>query len=89
MKTDGKWALSGVWAVTWRSFVYMPVGFSVFFLLLCLVIAMLFPPIIGTVCLFLGLWWQGIALFVFWFVVTWAWRYFRVRRFFVSPPSLL
>jgi hypothetical protein len=89
MKTKKETALTGIWAVTWRSFVYMPLGFLVFFLLLCAVIAVLFPPILGIGCLFLGFWWQGIALFAFWFLVLWAWRYFRVGCFFESPPSVL
>jgi len=85
MKTKKEGALSGVWAVAWRSFVYMPLGFAVFFLLLCLVFAAIIPPIIGAECLLMGFWWQGAALFAFWFLVIWAWRCFRIGRFFERP----
>jgi hypothetical protein len=65
--------------------IYLPVGFVVFVLLLCPIIAMILLPIVGAVCLFYGFWWQGMAAFVFWFIVIWAWRYFRLNRFFEGP----
>jgi hypothetical protein len=48
-----------------------------------------FPPIIGAACLFYGLWWQGIAIFVVWSLAIWAWRRFRLSRLLEAPPSLL
>ncbi len=84
MKTNRETALSGIWAITWRSCIYAPVGFAVFLLFVCVVILLVIPPIIGTECLLLGLRWQGIALFAVWLPTIWAWRRFRLGRFFLE-----
>lgn len=89
MKTKSDSAFSGVWAVAWRSFLYLPVGLAAFLLLVGLIAALLFPPVIGAACLFYGLWWQGIAAIAVWALIIWAWRRLRLHRFFEAPPSLL
>lgn len=82
MKTKQDTTLTGIWAIFWRSFVYMPLGLAVFLLLVGVIVALIFPPIIGAMCLCYGLWWQGIAAFAVWSLVIVAWRYFRLARFF-------
>ncbi len=89
MKTKHDTAFSGIWAVAWRSFVLLPVGLAAFLLPICLIAALLFPPVIGAAYLSCGLWWQGIPAFVVWSLVIWSWRHFRLSRIFESPPSLL
>jgi len=89
MKSKRERDLSGIWAVTWRSLIYMPAGIAVFFLLLCLVVVVLAPPFVGVECLCWGLWRQGIALFALSFLEIWVWRRFRVHRLFQSPSSIL
>ena len=89
MKTKRGTALCGVWAVTWRSLVHLPLGLAVFGLLLCLIIGVIFLFIVGGVYLFYGFWWQSIMAFTGSGVIFWAWRKFHLNRFFESPPSLL
>jgi hypothetical protein len=73
---------SGIWAVTWRSFLMLPVGLILFAAFVSLVAAFLLPPFFGVACLFSGLWWQGITAFVIWSLEIWAWRHLRLTRFF-------
>jgi hypothetical protein len=89
MKTKHDTDFSGIWSIAWRSFVFLPVGLAAFVLLVCLIAGLLFPPVVAAACLFYGLWWQGITAFAVWLLVIWAWRHFRLSRFFESPPSLL
>jgi len=89
VKTKKDTALSGLWAVTWRSLFLTPVGVLAFVFLMCPIIAMIFLPIFGGVCFFYGLWWQGIIAVIVWVVVIWAWRHFRLSRFFKGSSSLL
>lgn len=79
----------GVWAVTWRCIVFAPLGMIVSATLLCVPIAAIFPPVIGAVCLFYDLWWQGIAAFTVWSLLIVAWRSFRLGRLFTGPDSYL
>jgi len=65
------------------------VGLAAFVLLLCLLVGMLFPPLVGAVFLCYGLWWQGLAALVVWALVIWGWRVLRLGRFLEAPPSLL
>ena len=80
MKTKQSGLLSGVWAVTWRSFVYMPLAWAAFFVLLFFGVGIFILPVIGTMFLIVGLRWDGAICFGAWILVVWAWRYFRVRR---------
>lgn len=89
MKTKAEKLLSVIWAATWRSMVYLLLGFLILVLLLCAIMALVIMPIIGAERLLYGLWWQGLTGFIAWLMVIWAWRHSRLNRFFVGPPSLL
>jgi hypothetical protein len=82
VKTKNETALTGLWALLWRSVVYVPLGFAVCVLLVCIIAALVFPPIIGAMFLCHGLWWQGVAAFAGWVLPITVWRYFHLGRFF-------
>jgi uncharacterized BrkB/YihY/UPF0761 family membrane protein len=78
-----------IWAVAWRSFVFLPFTLLFSLLLLSLVLILLALPIIAAGYLFDGSWRLGAGIFAIWAALMWCYRYFRIGRFFESPPSLL
>jgi hypothetical protein len=85
MKTKQSAGLSGVWAVTWRSFVYMPLAVALFMVLLCLFMAIFVAPILGIMFLVCGLRWPGATSIGVFLIAVWSWRYFRVGRLLSGP----
>lgn len=82
-------SVSGVWSLTWRSIVYLPLGLAIFLLLACLVLALLTLPLLAVVLLLHGLLGPAFGALTLWAVLLWAWRRFRLRSFFQAPPSFL
>ena len=79
----------GIWALAWRSVVYLPLMLAASILLILLLGALTLPPILSGIFLFFGLWWQGLSVLVFWLFIVGAWRRFRLRRFYELPTSFL
>ena len=79
----------GLWAVAWRSIVFLPMMLGMFLLLLAHFSGFLLLPLVGGACIWDGRWPYGVASFSLWFLLLWSWRHFRLREHFQSPPSLL
>lgn len=75
--------LSGIWAVTWRSVVFLPVMLATFVLFVSSVVLLLFPLFFGVVCLLCRLWWQGIGALTLWALGIWGLAANEVQ---LSPP---
>jgi hypothetical protein len=88
MKTDSAdWR--GLWAVTWRSLLFLPAALAAFVGLALLACAMLFTPLIAWAFFYLGRPGSGLGMLFFWLALLWAWRHFRLGRLYEAPPSLL
>jgi hypothetical protein len=88
-QTDQHSSVQGIWAITWRSVVYLPAMLGMFLFLLLLATALVALPFFGALFVACGFWWQGIAAFLSWVALVAAWRRFCIGRFFEAPPSLL
>lgn len=89
MSTEQKPSLGGVWALTWRSILFLPAMLFAFILLLALAVSLFALPLFGGVCIYFGLHLQGLASLAIWLVLLWAWRRFNLRQFYEGPPSYL
>ena len=89
MKHSGKIAFRGLWAVAWRSVALLPYMLGVFLVLFGVVAGLLGLPIAGLLYALAGAWLEAALSFSAWLALFWAWRHFRLRRFFESPSSLL
>jgi hypothetical protein len=78
-----------LWAITWRSFVFIPVmiifGTFLVGVALCLVVL----PLFVVVFAYYHLWQLALGYLTAWLILCVAWRVFRLRRFFEWPPSFL
>lgn len=80
---------AGLWALTWRSVVLLPIvvftsGFLVTFGLSLAVL-----PMLGVVELTTGDRLVGFAMLGAWVAEIWAWRRFKLSRYYEGPPSTL
>jgi len=82
-------AARGIWAVAWRSLVYLPMMLGMFVLLLVHVCGLFLLPFIVGTYLWFGLWRQGLIALAVWLLLCWSWRHFRLSEHFQSPPSTL
>jgi hypothetical protein len=89
MKQDPQSAWRGLWAVAWRSIVFLPMMVGVFLLLLVHIIGLFYLPFIGGVWICYGLWQHGLVAFAVWLLLLFSWRPFRLHKHFQSPPSVL
>jgi hypothetical protein len=79
MKPECQSAAKGLWAVAWRSIVFLPVMLGMFLFLLVHVAGLFMLPFLGTTWLWFGLWQKGFASFAVWLLLLWSWRHFRLR----------
>ena len=70
--------LQGLWAVTWRAFVYLPLMLGMFVILLVHGMGLLMLPILAAACLWYGFWLWGLAMAAGWLLLFWSWRHFRL-----------
>ncbi|MEO6969626.1 MAG: hypothetical protein ABI217_01880 [Chthoniobacterales bacterium] len=56
-------AAQGLWAIAWRSIVFLPMMLGMFLLLLVHVFGLFLLPLIGGICLWHRLWSYGVASF--------------------------
>ena len=89
MSPESQAGLRGLWAVTWRSVVYLPFIFVVFLVLMAVLVGLWCLPVAGALYLWFGSWWHAIASFAAWSVLVWLWRRLRLRTLFEPPPSVL
>jgi hypothetical protein len=81
--------LKGVWAILWRSFVFLPYMLLAFLSVGGVWLSRWVLPIWIAFFLYLQEWRQAIIAFAFWLLAMWVYRCLRLARFFESPPSLL
>jgi hypothetical protein len=86
---QGRLDWEGLWAILWRSAVFLPYMLLMFVCIGSLWLGRWLLPIYGAVLLFLQEWWQSASAFALWLLVFWVYRRFRIRRFLEAPRSLL
>jgi len=79
----------GLWAILWRSMVFLPYMLMVFVCIGGVWLSRWVLPCYAAFLLYLQEWWQAAVAFALWLFVFWAYRRFRLHRFFEAPPSLL
>jgi hypothetical protein len=77
------------WGVLWRSLVFMPYMLAVFLGVGSIWLSRWVLPIYIALCVYSRDWLLAGGAFVVWLVAMWSHRYFRLSRFYESPPSLL
>jgi len=82
-------ALRALWAITWRSTVFIPVILVFGTFLLAVALSVVVLPFFVAVYAYWHLWQRALAYFAAWIVIYCVWRGFRLRRFFEWPPSFL
>lgn len=81
--------LQGIWAISWRSVVFLPLMLCVAVLLLGLALSLITLPFLGVVYVYFGLWKYAIVSFVTWVLLIYVYRRFNISRCFERPPSYL
>jgi hypothetical protein len=86
-RTDSDW--KGLRAVLWRSIAFLPYMLLVFVGVGGIWLSRWMLPIYVTILLYLQEWLEAALTCVLWLVLLWAYRRFRLSRFFEPPHSLL
>jgi hypothetical protein len=81
--------MKGVWAVTWRSLVFIPVMVVFGFVWLSIVICLAVLPLFVAFCLYNHFWDYALTYSGAWLLLFCTWRVFRLGRFWEWPPSYL
>ena len=79
----------GLWSITWRSLVLLPFLFPLGLLWIVLVIVIGILPILALVSLCSREWPLAGILLAVWVLLVFAYRYFKLGRWFEWPPSVL
>ena len=81
--------LGGFWAILWRSVAFLPYMFLVFVCVGGVWLGRWLLPIRVAVLLYMKEWPRAALTCSVWLSLVWAYRRFRLGRFFEPPPSLL
>ena len=79
----------GCWAILWRSILFIPYMLAVFVGVGGVWLSRWLLPVCGATFFYLQQWWAAGVAFALWSLAVWAYRRFRLSRFFEAPPSLL
>jgi hypothetical protein len=77
------------WGILWRSFVFMPYMLAVFIVVGGIWLSCWVLPVCVAMLIYSGDWSLALITAAFWLLAIWSYRFFRLSRFFESPPSLL
>ena len=80
---------NGLWALPWRSLVFIPYMIVVFVCIGGVCLSRWVLPFYGAILLYVEAWWQASVAFALWMFVVWVYRRFHLRRFLETPSSLL
>ena len=89
MATEKQSDLAACWGLFWRCFVFMPVMLALFIVLGGIWLCRWLLPLAAAARIFEGNFWTAAVTLIIWFLCFWAYRRFRLSRFFEGPPSLL
>lgn len=89
MTTEKQSDLAACWGLFWRCFVFMPAMLAVFIVVGGVRILRWVLPLCAAIQTYYGNFWASVVILVIWFLCFWAYRRFRLSRFFEEPPSLL
>jgi hypothetical protein len=81
-------SLKGLWAVAWRSVVYLPMMIAMFLLFLAHILGLVLLPLFAVICVrWPASWGYAVVASASWLVVLWSWRHFRLGEHFNTPWS--
>jgi hypothetical protein len=80
---------AALWAILWRSVVFVPYMWLVFSIVGSLWLARWILPVWGALLLYDREWWSATGIMALWVILVAIYRRFRLTRFFEWPPSLL
>ena len=72
-----------MWALTWRSIVFLPAMLLVFVLQLALGACLLELPLVGAFYIYDGERQEGMVTLAVWLMLLWAWWRFKLWRLYV------
>ncbi len=81
--------MRGIWAITWRSIVYLPVTAVVGIGLIALPILVIVLPVAALMHTFVGAWMEAALCILAWILAITLAVNKRVRGWYQRPPSLL
>jgi hypothetical protein len=77
----------GLWAILWRSMVFMPYMLLVFLCVGSVALSLWVLPVFLAFWIYFGQWHFVGGALVIWLVALWIYRRFRLSRFFKSTAS--
>jgi hypothetical protein len=77
----------GIWALTWRSFVYIPIGVAIWTFLILRIVALVYLPILAFAYAILGLYSWAAGALALWLPVIWLGSRHCVVAFFFGPAE--
>jgi hypothetical protein len=89
MNSGNHSAAQGLWAVSWRAMVYLPLMLASFGFFLAHFAGLLVLPWVALTSIYCGLWRQAVGAAGCWLIIVWSWRRFRLSENLKDPPSLL
>jgi TRAP-type C4-dicarboxylate transport system permease large subunit len=79
----------GAWALLWRSLVFIPYMLLVFILVGGIWLSRWVLPLYAAVWVYVDEWYMAAGILAAWLLSVWAYRRFRLHRFYATPRSLL
>jgi hypothetical protein len=79
----------GAWALLWRSLVFIPYMLLVFILVGGIWLSRWVLPLYAAVWVYVDEWYMAAGILAAWLLSVWAYRRFRLHRFYETPRSLL
>jgi hypothetical protein len=73
--------LGGIWAVSWRAFVYFPLALVISLVSMSFVCTLVTLPILAAVYISAGFYTWALGLLLLWFLVLGLWQWPRLGRF--------
>jgi hypothetical protein len=89
MNTQRDSGIKGLWAILWRSIIFLPYMLLIFVSIGGIWLSRWLLPVCGAVLLYDHDWRAAGIVFALWLVLFWAYRHFRLCRYLESPSSLL
>lgn len=78
-----------LWAILWRSIVFVPWMLLAFMFLLGMLVGLTVLPVFTVIYGYAACWPEAGISLALWLPVLWAWRHYRWWKHFEGPPSVL
>jgi hypothetical protein len=85
MRANDEPAVRGLWALAWRSVVYLPLMLATFVVLLAHTAALVVLPVFTFAFARSAFWTFAVGSLLLWLLALWSWKRFRLWEQFHTP----